>query len=449
MSDLEGIVRIGLERGLDKREIMNRLCEEILFHKKIARRECEIISEIVYEEVTKSLATCSSEKKEFFCTENSGVSAGLMGVGSRGFGDFYFHNLLTKMNPVEAEGSSRELDDAGWFRSGDKWIITAVDGIHSRLAYFPLLAGFHAARAAARDVMVKGGLVRGFLIDLRIADDGDIAYLLDLEAGVAAVSKFLDAPILGGSTLRVGGDMVIGRRIVGTVFAIGESSSRPRSRRNFARGDLLIMTEGSGGGTITTTAIFSGRIDVALKTINFKTLHLLKRLIEEKIIDKTHALFDVTNGGLRGDLNEISRAIKIGFYVRHRDVMSVIDRDVLSLLNELNIDPLGVSLDSIVLSVDPSEADDVLRFIRDLGLRAEIIGEVIGEPEVLIEYEDGGVKKLETRYRESAYTKIKKFIGEEAPKDLEAILERAEKSFSRSVRLRDELYEYALSRTLK
>ncbi len=441
-------MRVGLERGLDKREIINKLCEEILFYKKITRDKCEEISEIIFEEVMNSLRTCYSENKEFFCVEGSGVSAGLMGVGSRGFGDFFFHKLLTKMNPIETEGTAVELDDAGWFRVGDKWVIVAVDGIHSRLAYFPLLAGFHAARAAARDVFVKGGVVNGFLVDLRLSDDGDIEYLFELEAGVAAVSKFLNAPILGGSTLRVGGDMVIGRRLVATVFAVGVSDTKPRSRRNFRVGDKLIMTEGIGGGTIATTAIFSGRIDVAIKTINFKTLLLLRKLIENNYLRYINSLFDVTNGGLRGDLNEITRQNKIGFYVRYSDIERVVDLDVLGMLRELRIDPLGLSLDSVVLSTDPVYVNDVLNFIRGLGVKAEVIGEVIEKPEVLIEYRNGEVARLEPRYRESAYTKIKKFVGEEAPRNLDEILSRVEKSFYKVARLRDELYNYALRSTL-
>jgi hydrogenase expression/formation protein len=449
MSDLEGIVRTGLERGLSSREISNRICEELLFYKKLTREKCERISEIILEEVLNSLKTCSSSHKEFFCVEGSGVSAGLMGVGSRGFGDFFFHRLLTQINPINTEGTAVELDDAGWIKIGDKWIIVAVDGIHSRLAYFPLLAGFHAARAAARDVLVKGGVVSGFLVDLRLADDGDVEYLLELEAGVAVVSKFLGAPILGGSTLRIGGDMVIGRRLVATVFAVGVSDTRPRSRRGFRVGDKLIMTEGIGGGTVATTAIFSGKIDIALKTINFKTISLLKRLIESRYIEYVNSLFDVTNGGLRGDLNEISRINNIGFYVRYSDIERVIDPDVLNMLRELNIDPLGLSLDSIVLSIDPHRAEDLLSFIRGLGLRAEIIGEVINKPEVLIEYEGSRVAKLEPKYRESAYTKIKKFVGEESPENLEEILSRVEKSFYRAIKLRDELYNYAIKRTFQ
>ena len=47
------------------------------------------------------------------------------------------------------------------------------------------------------------------LSDVHLADDGDVGKIFDFTAGVAAVSELVDVPIVAGSTLRVGGDMVI------------------------------------------------------------------------------------------------------------------------------------------------------------------------------------------------------------------------------------------------
>jgi hydrogenase expression/formation protein len=49
--------------------------------------------------------------------------------------------------------------------------------------------------------------------------------------------------------------MVLGDRLVGAVGAVGTSSDVPTARSEAEAGDVIIMTEGSGGGTITTTAI--------------------------------------------------------------------------------------------------------------------------------------------------------------------------------------------------
>jgi hydrogenase expression/formation protein len=413
LADLEGIARKGVQIGLSREEILGKLVDQIIFYKIISWDDAMKYAITVYDETLTSLKPCGEDYRDIFCTKEIGASAGSVGIGSRGSGDFLFHRLLIDVARWGGDrDSSIEFDDAGRVRLGDLWIVAAVDGIHSRLSHFPLLAGFHAARAAARDVMVKGAFPILFTVDLRIGDDGDPAYLLDLEAGVAAVSKYLGAPIVGGSTLRIGGDMVIGRRVVGTVMCVGISGRKPRARRDVKPGDLILMTKGAGGGTITTTAIYGGRPSIALKTINFNTLAALKEIVSSNLLEEIHAMFDVTNGGLRGDLNEISRVTGVGFIVDIEAVLGLVDSDVLSVLRELDIDPLGVSLDSIAVIAREDVIEEVRRMLKSKGVESNIIGRVIDQPRVLYRDRDGSEKPLEVLHRESPYTKIKKLVGD-------------------------------------
>ena len=50
--------------------------------------------------------------------------------------------------------------------------------------------------------------------------------------------------------------MVIGDRLTGGIAAVG-IEKYSFFRRNIRSGDLILMTEGSGGGTITATALYS------------------------------------------------------------------------------------------------------------------------------------------------------------------------------------------------
>lgn len=448
MADLEGMVRRGLQIGLSKEEILGKLVDQIIFYKNISWDDAVEYATTVYDETLTSLKPCGEDYRDIFCTKEIGVSAGSVGIGSRGSGDFIFHRLLIDVARWNGDrDSSIEFDDAGWVRVGDLWVVAAVDGIHSRLSYFPLLAGFHAARAAARDVMVKGAFPILFTVDLRIGDDGDPAYLLDLEAGVAAVSKYLGAPIVGGSTLRIGGDMVIGKRVVGTVMCVGISRKRPKARRNAKPGDLILMTKGAGGGTITTTAIYGGKPSIALKTINFNTLAALKEIISSDLLEENHAMFDVTNGGLRGDLNEISRVAGVGFTIDIDAVLSLVDSDVLSMLRELDIDPLGISLDSVVVIAREYVIEEVRKTLKARGVECGVIGKVIDQPWVLYRDKDGVEKPLEVLHRESPYTRIKKLVGVKAPDEWSKISAKLEEASKRAETLRDKLYELALKNT--
>ena len=69
------------------------------------------------------------------------------------------------------------------------------------------------------------------LSDLHLADDGDVGKLFDFTAGVCAVSELVDVPLVAGSTLRVGGDMVLGDRLVSAVGAVGISAVPPNCKK--------------------------------------------------------------------------------------------------------------------------------------------------------------------------------------------------------------------------
>jgi Hydrogenase maturation factor len=197
------------------------------------------------------------------------------------------------------------MDDAGAVRAQGDYIITTVDGMHSRLSDFPFLAGFHVTRATLRDVYVMGAKPVALLSDIHVADDGDVAKIFDYTAGVSAVGEAMGVPLVTGSTLRIGGDMVLGSRMTGCVGAVGVASHLT-ARKQIAPGDVLLMTEGAGGGTIATAAIYSGFPDVVEETINLHFLKACEALLASDVLPAIHAMTDVTNGGLRGDAYEMA-----------------------------------------------------------------------------------------------------------------------------------------------
>ncbi len=282
---------------------------------------------------------------DLFTFEPSGSTMGEFGVGSRGgTGDFFAHRQLARIiGRTEAAVGVDEMDDAGAVRAGGDYIVTTVDGMHSRLSDFPFLAGFHVTRATLRDVYVMGAKPVALLSDIHVADDGDVAKIFDYTAGVSAVGEAMGVPLVTGSTLRIGGDMVLGSRMTGCVGTVGVANHLTARKQIAPPGDVLLMTEGGagGGGTITTAAIYSGFPEVVEETINLHFLKACEALLASDVLASIHAMTDVTNGGLRGDAYEMAETAGCRIVVVEDELRTLVEPKVLEMLDALEIDYLA------------------------------------------------------------------------------------------------------------
>ncbi len=362
----------------------------------------------------------------------SGVTMGMFGVGSRGKGDFYVHSKIAEViGETKAVVSSKDLDDAGVVKSKGAYIVVAIDGIHSRLSEFPFIAGFHVTRAAMRDVYVMGAEPVAVFSDIHVADDGDVSKIFDHLAGITTVCDATGVPLISGSTLRIGGDMVIGERMTGAVGCVGVAD-RITPRKNVEKGDVIILTEGAGGGTIATTAIYYGMHEVVEETLNLDFIKAIRAIFSNGLLEKVHSMSDVTNGGIRGDAEEISRVSGKALVFDYKKLRKCVRPKVLEMLEKLEIDFLGVSIDSLMVVCPEKFADEILDSIKSVGVKAEIVGWVEeGKGAYIIE--DDVKKKIEPRFRESAYTPIKKVVGEETPEDFEEMRKRVDEAVRKAI----------------
>lgn len=453
--DLEGFVRNNIKK-YDDNDLKIILADKINEYKDLNSEKSLAMAQSVIDEVntTLKLEYCDDKfLKEITNIPKANVSMGKMGVGSRGTGDFFVHrkiaeivastNTYSLVNPTEQ-------DDGGVVKANSKnneiYITTAVDGIHSRLSEYPFLGGFHVTRATLRDVCVMGADPVAILSDVHLADDGDVGKLFDFTAGVAAVSELVNVPIVAGSTLRVGGDMVLGDRLVSAVGSVGVSDYPPTSRKGATDGDVILMTEGSGGGTITTTALYNGFFDVVWDTINVNFIKASNSLFENDLIKDIHAMTDVTNGGLRGDAHEISTTTGVGLEFYKEKIMELVSPNVLNMLKSLNIDPLGVSIDSLMLIVPPEIANDVKKTISKVNVRIFEIGTVDNQGSPRIIKENGDCETLTPLFREAAYTKIKKLIGETIPEDFEIMKEKVQKASDSAIFKKEKVINHILGK---
>lgn len=431
--DLEGYTKRALRRGLAREEIERTLAERILEVRDIPLNSAVRIAQAVVEEAERTL--CDRER--------SGVTMGNFGVGSRGSGDFYVHEEIARIiGKTSAIVGSDQLDDSGVVRAKGELIVVTVDGMHSRLSDFPFLAGFHVTRASLRDIYVMGAQPVALFSDIHLADDGDVSKVFDYTAGIGAVADVMNVPLVTGSTLRVGGDVVIGDRLTGCVGAVGVASDQGLTARINAReDDVILMTEGAGGGTITATALYNGCSDVVKQTLNLKFLHACDRLLRDGLVTKIHAMTDVTNGGIRGDAEEISKTAQVKLVFEEEKIRRLIDPTVLTMLDDLQIDYMGVSIDSLLI-VAPAQLEAEIKSTLNGIIKVDQVGHVESGSgaEAL---RDGKRVTITPKFRESAYTPVKKVVGEHADdQEIQQMRARVDLAAARALSKKEQMITY-------
>jgi hydrogenase expression/formation protein len=432
--DVEEYARRNIRQGKDERELAEDLAERVHSFKPGESREyARAFALAVIHEVKNS----SGLEGDLLAYSPSNVKMGEFGVGSRGSGDFFVHRQYARIiGKTGASVGVDELDDAGAVElqkaeGSCHYIVCTVDGMHSRLSDFPFLAGFHVTRATLRDAYVMGARPLMLFSDIHLADDGDVAKIFDYTAGICTVGEAMNVPLVAGSTLRIGGDMVLGERLTGCVGTVGVTGHLT-ARKRTSPGDVVLMTEGAGGGTIAAAAIYSGFPEIVEKTINLHFLTAADALLASPVIGTIHSMTDVTNGGLRGDAHEMARTAGCRIVIEEEKVQGLVQPDVARMLEELEIDFLGVSIDSLLLTLPPEKAGDVKRVIRSAGVKVEEVGRIeAGRPEAVLVI-DGKEHDFTPRFRESAYTPVKK-VADRSPRDQGAMRAAVEKAADEAV----------------
>jgi len=426
--DIEEYVRRGFRQAVPEETLCRALADQIRVYKPEEDREyAERFAQAVIREVKNSTGFSG----DLLTYHHSGVSMGSFGVGSRGTGDFFAHRQIARViGRTGAAVGVEEMDDAGVVELAEagkgRYVVCSVDGMHSRLSDFPFLAGFHVTRATLRDVYVMGARPLMLFSDIHVADDGDVAKIFEYTAGITTVGEMMGVPLVSGSTLRIGGDMVLGERMTGCVGTVG-IAEHLTPRRGATPGDVILMTEGAGGGTIATAAIYSGFPDVVECTINLQFLKAAEALLQSPVIGQVHAMTDVTNGGLRGDAHELAQTAGCRVVIEEEHVRGIADRMVQEMLDALFIDYLGVSLDSLLIVAPGYAVPAIKKVITEAGVRIEEIGRIEqGSPGAYLVVE-GKEQDFTPRFRESAYTPVKKVVDRH-PADLEGMKRAVEHS---------------------
>lgn len=443
--DVEEYVRKKIAEGIDEDTFHKSLVDHIIAIKKVNPSYASAFAHAVVEEVKNTLDLSG----DFFNFVPAGVKMGEFGVGSRGKGDFFAHRQIARIiGKTTASVGVDEMDDAGAVCAGGNYIICTVDGMHSRLSDYPFLAGFHVTRATLRDVYVMGAKPIMLFSDIHVADDGDVAKIFDYTAGITTVGEAMGVPLVTGSTLRIGGDMVLGNRLTGCVGGVGVAEHLT-ARKSTQPGDILLMSEGAGGGTIATAAIYSGFPDVVEHTINLNFLVACETLMKNDVFFRIHAMTDVTNGGLRGDVFEMAETSGYRIVVDESAIGSLVEPHVLDMLERLQIDFLGVSLDALLIVAPPEVSEEICQVVKSAGVMMHEIGYVEKGRSESVLLVDGKENDFSPRFRESAYTPVKKVVDttmRDFDEMKEGVLHASEAAIQKKKRVLDTLMKKRISR---
>jgi hydrogenase expression/formation protein len=119
---------------------------------------------------------------------------------------------------------------------------------------------------------------------------------------------------------------------------------------------------------------------------------------------------DVTNGGIRGDAEEISKTANVKLVFNEKKMRALVNSKVLKMLDDLHIDYLGVSIDSLLIIVPPQMVHEIKQALDDV-IKVDEIGWIEkGKGAELIA--DGRRSEIKPKFRESAYTPVKMVVGD-------------------------------------
>lgn len=277
--------------------------------------------------------------------------------------------------------------DAGVIRiSGNKVLVVAEDPIFPAPGLPLETFGWFTVHIGASDVAVMG-VKPEFLTYTLLMPPGtggqDLAVMVD---SIHRAALELDIAIAGGHT---GYYPAVTIPTIGgvTVFAFADEEDiiTPRGAR---AGDVIILTKGPAVEAAGLLAIIyenrlrerypSDLVDRAL------SLHRQITCVKDALVAARYgatAMHDATEGGVIGGLFEVAEASGVG--MRVDESRFVFPEEIRMVCEFLEIDPVeAIAEGTLVLTAPPDRADELLKALREEGIAASVVGEVLADPRV-------------------------------------------------------------------
>jgi uncharacterized protein len=262
-------------------------------------------------------------------------------------------------------GEIRNGDDAAAIRAPDgSYLLFAAEGLRDEfVAADPWFAGYSAVMVNVSDIAAMGGRPWA-VVDVLFLGSGANERVLE---GMLAASQTFGVPVVGGHTARVEGPTRVAAAIVGQAKSLIESHT--------ARPGQLLIAAIDLRGSFRNRSAFNAATTASPQQLRAQ-LGLLPELAEAGLV---RAGKDISNAGVCGTLLMLLESSGAGAVL-----------DLTALPAPERVDPLrwlaAFPSFGYLLAVDPVHADSVCQCFRRHEVEAAVVGELVAEPTLVLEY---------------------------------------------------------------
>ncbi len=321
--------------------------------------------------------------------------------------DSLLHKLPKQTDPNVLIGYETG-DDAGVYRLSDDLALVQTVDFFTPIVDDPYTFGEIAAANSLSDVYAMGGRPISALSIVGFPQSGrDISILERIVQGGAAKMQEAGCAVIGGHSI---GDEEIkfGYAVTGLIDprrVLSNAGARP--------GDRLVLTKRIGTGIIATALKTNAASDAALRAA-IESMATLNRAASETALKfAVHAATDITGFGLLGHARNVAVASSVSLILNHRMIEFLPDAlgysrqgflpgglkrnsefvsgcveftgDIPEEVRNLLYDPQTSG--GLLLAVNAKEAAALLDTLRENGVAAQEVGEVVEKTKPLLRVE--------------------------------------------------------------
>lgn len=331
--------------------------------------------------------------------EEQSKRKGSFGKAPREFFENVIYPRLGAVRPEVLVGPSTGVDTSVIRINENQVLISTTDPISLIPELGPTDSAWMSVNLLANDLATSSFRPQYLMVDFNLSPLISEKTFAEYWDSLSKECARLGIAIVGGHTGRFDG---IDSTIVGSGVIFSTGSAPYLTTRNAKLGDKLILTKGAAVSTTGLLArMFPRKVKDAISGALFEkaTSYFWKISAMEDALTASSAgvglggvtaMHDVTEGGVVSALCELANASSLGL---RADISKIpISEETRAICSLFDLDPLtSLGEGALVISSNPSKANDVIESLGNKGTEARIVGELVPATNGLKFQKDGGV----------------------------------------------------------